>query len=55
MTSTVDKINMNAGDFSIAALYIGQYGHWELPHTSHMFKMLVTCASNIVSLNRSGK
>lgn len=34
-------------------LYIEQYGHCELPQTSHMFNKYVGNASNMVSLKRS--
>ena len=37
----------------IAALYIEQYGHWELPHTSQILSKYVGSESNIVSLKRS--
>lgn len=40
------------GDFT-AALYIEQYGHCELPHTSHILSRYVGYESTIVSLNRS--
>lgn len=39
----------------IAALYMEQYGHWELPQTSQIFKRYVGKASKIVSLNLSVK
>lgn len=36
-----------------ALLYMAQYGHWEEPHTSQMFRRYVGSASNILSLKRS--
>lgn len=53
-TITIVETNNIIGSGSFTAmLYMLQYGHCELPHTSHMLRRYVGSASNIVSLKRS--